>query len=209
MTIAETLIASAITLTLMGSVLAVMAPVHRLFDTQPEFADMHQRTRVGVTVLMKDLLGAAPPVMPYRIGLRGHDPDAGIFYRTDTITLVPPPWDLTATTHTYYLKNGGTVGKGQLMRYDGNESDVPVVDHLAGLAFEYLDAAGVPLASEMFLDGPWFPDAADRTRFDRDLLRIKRVRVRLRIAASTAALRRLLPDREVTFEITPRNASHE
>ena len=104
MTIGELLIASAITLTLMGTVLGVTASLQRIFDTQPEYADMHQRMRAAIDALAKDLLAAAPPVMPYRAGLRKDDPGAGVFYRPDAITLVPIPWDPGAGSHTYYLR---------------------------------------------------------------------------------------------------------
>lgn len=209
MTIGELLIASAITLTLMGTVLGVTAPLQRVFDSQPEYADMHQRLRAAIDALAKDLLAAAPPVMPYRAGLRKDDPSAGVFYRTDAITLVPMPWDPGAGAHTYYLKGDPSTGTGQLMRYDGNESDLPLMDHLGGLEFAYFDASGAALASETFQDGPWFPDDSDMNRFDTDLLKIRRVRVTLRVQPATPALRRILPDRTITFDVAPRNANHE
>ena len=112
MTIGELLIASAITLTLMGTVLGVTAPLQRIFDTQPEYADMHQRMRAAIDALAKDLLAAAPPLMPYRAGLRKDDPSAGVFYRPDAITLVPMPWDPGAGAHTYYLKERSISGNG-------------------------------------------------------------------------------------------------
>lgn len=209
MTIGELLIASAITLTLMGTVLGVTAPLQRVFDTQPEYADMHQRLRAAIDALAKDLLAAAPPVMPYRAGLRKDDPSAGVFYRPDAITLVPIPWDPGAGAHTYYLKSDPSAGTGQLMRYDGAESDLPLTDHIAGLAFAYFDAGGAALAPETLQDGPWFPDDSDMNRFDIDLLKIRRVRVMLRVQAATAILQRMLPDRTITFDVAPRNANHE
>ena len=209
MTIGELLVASAITLTLMGTVLGVTAPLQRVFDTQPEYADMHQRLRAAIAALEKDLLAAAPPVMPYRAGLRKDDPSAGVFYRPDAITVVPVPWDPGAGAHTYYLKSDPSAGTGQLMRYDGKESDLPLTDHLVGLEFTYFDASGAALAPETFQDGPWFPDDRDINRFDTDLLKIRRVRVTLRVQAATPALRRMLRDRTITFDVAPRNANHE
>jgi hypothetical protein len=204
----EVLVASAITVTLMGTVLGVVAPLQRLFDTQPAYADMHQRLRGTIDVLTKDLLGAASPVLPYRAGLRHHDPAAGVFYRPDTITLVPMPWDPAGASHTYYLKNDAATGAAQLMRYDGNESDLPLADDIAGLEFRYFGADGAPLAPETFQDGPWFPDASDRHRFDIDLLNIRRVRVTLRVQP-VPHLRRVLPDRAITFDVSPRNLNRE
>jgi hypothetical protein len=209
-TTGELLIASAITVTLMGAVLGVMGPLQRLFDTQPEYADVHQRMRAGVDALMKDLLAAGPPVMPYRAGVRRHDPAVGVFYRADTITLVPVPWDdPDGRSHTYYLKNDAATGIAQLMRYDGHESDLPIADHIVGLAFDYFGVDGMPLAPAALEDGPWFPDDRDRNRFDTDLLKIRRIRVTMRAQPAPAALRRLLPEREIRFDVAPRNLNRE
>jgi hypothetical protein len=209
MNFGELLIASAITVTLMGTVLGVTTSLQRLFVAQPEVADMHQRLRAGVDALTKDLLAAGSPMMPYRSGARRHDPASGVFYRSDTITLVPMAWnDAIGTSHTYYVKPDAA-GSGQLMRYDGKESDLPLADHVVGLEFQYLNADGALLAPAALQDGPWFPDNVDANRFDMDLLTIRRVRVTLRVAPASAALRRLLPEREIRFDVAPRNLNHE
>ena len=71
-------------------------------------------------------------------------------------------------------------------------------------------------------DGPWCPSDDKPNRFDADLLRVRRIRVTLRVQAAQASLRgpagvlfshggtatasdRVLPDQEVTFDVTPRN----
>lgn len=107
-TLIETLVASAVTITIAGAVFAVINPAHGLLQAQPEVADMQQRLRVAVDSLRHDLLlagagayaGRQPgslghyfaPVLPYRAGLVGNDGDAGVFYRPDAITVayVPP-----------------------------------------------------------------------------------------------------------------------
>jgi len=85
-----------------------------------------------------------------------------------------------------------------------------------------LPTAGASLASlpmSLMDDGPWC--GAGGTRFDADLLRVRRIRVTLRIQASLPGLRgagpdfrvsgisrsalRTLPDYTVTFDVTPRN----
>ena len=66
MSLGEVLIASAITLTLMGSVVGMTVPLQRLFDTQLEYGDMHQRLRAAADALTRDLAAAGSPVMPYR-----------------------------------------------------------------------------------------------------------------------------------------------
>jgi prepilin-type N-terminal cleavage/methylation domain-containing protein len=80
----------------------------------------------------------------------------------------------------------------------------------------------VPLPAAQLSDGPWCPDAAAARRFDADLLRIRRVRVRLRAEAASDALRgasgplfmragtaaraaALIPDQEVVMDVVPRN----
>src|SRR5262245_57000093 len=82
----------------------------------------------------------------------------------------------------------------------------------------------VPLGAAAFTDGPWCPDAVNPNRFDADLLRIRRIAVALRVESAAASLRgpagplfaragtsssahSLLPDREIHFDVTPRNLS--
>lgn len=189
--------------------------------------------------------------------------------------------------HTYWLRSDPANGAFQLMHYDGYQTDLALVDHVAAFRLEYfgdprppellrpvtdptgpwttygprppalgvdnasdswpagencafrIDAgtgrqvprlasldgpAGglVPLDPAILVDGPWCPDPAASSRFDADLLRIRRVRVTLRVQASADALRgpqgelfargglfagaeRFVPDQEVRFDITPRN----
>jgi hypothetical protein len=80
----------------------------------------------------------------------------------------------------------------------------------------------VPLPEAMLTDGPWCPDAAFKTRFDVDLLRIRKIGIRMRVQVAASELRgpagvlfrnagtspggnRLVPDQEIRFDITPRN----
>jgi Tfp pilus assembly protein PilW len=83
-----------------------------------------------------------------------------------------------------------------------------------------LNDAGHPESS--LTDGPWCPDPAAANRWDADLLRIRRVTVTLRVQSAVAALRgrnpllfrnpgtslgggQFAPDRELRFDVTPRN----
>ena len=79
----------------------------------------------------------------------------------------------------------------------------------------------IRLTQAMLTDGPWCPDDANIMRYDADLLRIRRVRIRLRVQAPEAfrgpasqLFRRAgtsgpgqhyVPDEEVAFDLTPRN----
>lgn len=112
------------------------------------------------------------------------------------------------------------------MRLDGEGSDLPLVDHVVALEFEYFPVGEVPIAGAELQDGPWLPNDTDAMRFDADLLRIRRVRVKLRVEASLASMRgpagdlftrggtsnapeRYLPDQELRFDVAVRNLEDE
>jgi hypothetical protein len=82
--------------------------------------------------------------------------------------------------------------------------------------------ARVPLTNAELTDGPWCPDPASPNRWDADLLRIRKIGVRLRVQAAEDAFRgpagvlfsnggtstgghAWLPDREMEFDVSPRN----
>ena len=67
-TLIEMLIATAITITVMAGVMAVLHPSHGILRTQPEVADMQQRLRVGVDMLKHDLVMAGAGVYLARSG---------------------------------------------------------------------------------------------------------------------------------------------
>jgi type II secretory pathway pseudopilin PulG len=182
-------------------------------------------------------------------------------------------------SHTYYLRTDVATKTHQLMHYDGAENDIPIVDNVVGLEFEYFgdpqpplhtgkplsdsvgpwttygpkpkpvilencvffnDGSPVPapvlpvlgpggvtttlvkLTPGQMTDGPWCPDSNSPNRFDADLLRIRKIGVRLRLQTGNDSLRgpasalftyggtsrggnKYLPDQEVRFQVTPRN----
>jgi hypothetical protein len=84
----------------------------------------------------------------------------------------------------------------------------------------------VPLTPSQLTDGPWCPDDASANRYDADLFRVRRVRVRIRLQTGNALLRaslasgrgalfanpgtamnaaRMVPDQSIQFDISPRN----
>ena len=79
----------------------------------------------------------------------------------------------------------------------------------------------VPIGEGLLVDGPWCPDGGHAFRFDADLLRIRRVRVRVRLQAarpfrgvtgtwfmnggSAGDQWRYVPDQIVTLDVMPRN----
>ena len=82
------------------------------------------------------------------------------------------------------MKTDAATQSTQLIQYDGTDgADVPVLDHVVGLTFDY----GIPRAE--LTDGPWRPDAGSADRWDVDLLRIRTIGVTVRLEAALAALR--------------------
>ena len=227
MSIAELLVAAALAAGLIATLFGMADPLRDMFDGQLELAEIHQRLRTGVHAIERDLRAARPPVMPYRVGLRRSDPPTGVFYRPDTVTVVPEVWgDAADSPDTYYLRPGTVAGPSQLMHYDGDATDAPVVEHVVALGFEYFGADGGQLDPAELQDGPWSAGDATTGAFDADLLRIRRVRITLRVQAARSTLRgpagvlftnggtaasmeRYVPDREIRIDVAPRNLRGE
>jgi len=212
--IVELLIASAVTMAVVGGVLSAVNPAQLMFRAQGDAADLHQRLRAAADTLSADVR-AAVAVRPYRVGATRDDAAVGIYYRTDTLTVlgVPAaPLSLDAdASRTYYLKNGAAPGTFQLMQYDGGLSDLPMLEHVVRLSFDYFGSSttGGPLVRldpATLVDGPWIEDAAHRT-FDADLLRVREVRALLRLESTDPWLRRLVPDTEIVLHMAMRNIS--
>ncbi len=208
-TLAEALIAMFLTLVVTAALCALVIPARGAFETQPETSDMHQRLRVAVDTLMRDLQmagaglapAASPRVMPYRVGPLASDADAGTFYRPGVISVTyVPSGAAAAVTRTYYLRIDPATRTSQLMRYDGRHTDLPVVDRLAALDLTYFDEGDAPLDAAALQDGPWRSSDPDVGVFDADLLRIRRVRVVLRVEAA-----RDVPGHELQFDVALRN----
>jgi len=100
---------------------------------------------------------------------------------------------------------------------------------VGGMHVSRLPALGPPvglveLSEDVLSDGPWCPDERAPRRFDADLLRIRRVRLRVRVEVAAHAMRGpvgrlftrggarsfavgLAPDQEAVLDITPRSLS--
>jgi type II secretory pathway pseudopilin PulG len=155
-------------------------------------------------------------------------------------------------SYTYYLD----AATNKFMRYDGDSTEIALVDDVVDLEFQYFgepnppklpkplagsanclyDAAGnyaagmttltpqdgsfAELTKAILTDGPYCGSGSNE--FDADLLRVRKVRVKLRVQAAKASLRgtdpalfkkpgsapggeRYVPDYRVAFEVTPRN----
>jgi hypothetical protein len=158
---------------------------------------------------------------------------------------------LAVSSSSYAFDTGARL----LRVYNGDTSDMPLMDDVVGMEVGYYGdvqppvwpkaaagaanclydtdgdyfaalmpvlggAAGVtPLTPTMLTDGPWC--GAGSTRFDADLLRVRRVRVTLRLQAADPAVRGLdsrfrrpgsardagnmVADATVTLDVSPRN----
>ena len=80
----------------------------------------------------------------------------------------------------------------------------------------------VKLGKSKLTDGPWCPDSTTESRYDADLLRIRKVKVTMRVQVGKKSLRgadttlflrpgtsrggeQFVPDQELSFEVSPRN----
>jgi hypothetical protein len=149
MTLIEVLLAAALTLAVSGAAFSMLPPAQRLVRAQTEAAEMQQRLRVAVDVLTAALLEARA-VAPYG--------ENGI-----SITAA-------SGTRRFYLD-----GHGTLRCRDIDDVDFPVLDNLAGLAFDYV---------------------AD------EHARVFRVRATVRVRAISEPT---LPEDVVQFDVTLRN----
>jgi prepilin-type N-terminal cleavage/methylation domain-containing protein len=159
---------------------------------------------------------------------------------------------LAIESSSFFLDASSSV----LHRYDGDASDVPLIDDVVAMEVRYYGATQAPvwprpaagaanclydaggayqsalmpalagiaglveMAGAMLSDGPWCGNGG--TRFDADLLRVRRIRISVRLQASDPAVRgsdrqrffnpgtarassSLVPDVVVLLDITPRN----
>jgi hypothetical protein len=105
---------------------------------------------------------------------------------------------------------------GENCLFAAGDAPVPLLPSLTG------GPSPVPLDATILDDGPWCPDGTSSARFDADLLRIRRVQLRLRVQVAVAAMRgpagRLFvkggtstspeffaPDQQIVLDVTPRN----
>jgi len=144
----ELLVATALSVLIVGAALAVASS--DTFPAQSEASDMHQRLRVAAETLFQDL-AAATAIRPYRALGSPSDPPGT--FRVDTITTLTP----TAST-TYWLKTDDRASAYQLTSAAGTSTiDVPMVDNVVGLRFEYLGDPRPPTMVAALTDtvGPW------------------------------------------------------
>lgn len=106
-TLVEFLLAAFLTVIIVTGAFQLAGPAQRMFQSEPEAADMQQRMRVAVDALRRDLLMAGAgtyagpalgalnyhlaPVMPYRAFGTTPDQARGVFHRIDAISFLSVP----------------------------------------------------------------------------------------------------------------------
>jgi prepilin-type N-terminal cleavage/methylation domain-containing protein len=209
-TFIELVVSIAIMLAVTASMFGFVNSARSAFATDLERADMQQRVRLSMDSLFRDLVmagagGQMPAVAPFRRGEINADLPGAAFSDRVSVRYVPPDKTSEETeTITYALVSSGS-GVPKLTKYDGRVTELPVVDEVADLRFDYFDASGLPIPLARFADGPWVPDGVSPDRYDADLRQIRRVRARVRVrpARMFAGLR--LPDLDAVIDVAPRN----
>jgi prepilin-type N-terminal cleavage/methylation domain-containing protein len=142
----------------------------------------------------------------FRISGVASDPPA-LMHAGFTLSKMYPAGATIAQAHaaTYWLEVDPRANVSQLMRYDGDETDLPLVDNVAALQFEYFADSLTQIDESSLTDGPWLPDAVFANRFDADVLRVRRVRATVRVRANQTFLHVPLADQTIHVEIAPRS----
>lgn len=206
----ELLISMAIMVAVTSSMFALVHSARHLFEIDLERADMQQRARVSMDALFRDLVMAGaglqmPAIAPFRRGDVNPDVPGSAFSDRISVRYVPPDSATGEALTITYAQRDDPAGVPQLTRYDGRSTDLPVVDQIAGLTFEYFDASGQAIAMGHFTDGPWIPSAMAADRFDADLQAIRRVRARVRVRPVRMFVGFPLTNLDVEIDVSPRN----
>ena len=181
-----------------------------VFDIDIERADMQQRARVSMDALFRDLVMAGagrpmPAIAPFRRGVIDPDSPGSAFPDRISVLYAPPDPTTGGFVTITYARRVDAAGVPHLTKYDGLATELPMVDQVTSLRFEYFDVDGRQIAIDRFTDGPWYPSAAAVDRFDADLEAIRRVRAVVGVRPARALLGIPLADLEVRIDVTPRN----
>ena len=139
----ELVIATAVTAVIMSAALATVIPSQGIFEAQPEAADLQQRVRAAADAVLRDIMTAGAgvdtgpasgplsdylaPVLPYRIGDSNGDVARGVFFKTDTLSLITLPSPVAQTRVT----RASIVGQQLVVDAAPNCGSVPF-DRLCG-----------------------------------------------------------------------------
>ena len=204
----ELLVTVAITIAITSGMFSFIHSARGVFEVDLERTDMQQRARVATDALFKDLVMAgaglqSPALAPFRRGSINPDMPGSAFPDRVSVLYVPP--ETAGPITVTYGRRMDTAGVPHLTRYDGAASEMPLVDQVTGLRFEYFDVDGQLIVMDRFSDGPWVPDAVSADRFDADLRAIRRVRAFVRLRPARVFAAAPLADLEVAIDVSPRN----
>jgi hypothetical protein len=152
--VVELVIACALLMVVFGAVFQLLNPAQSETATQPDAADMAERSRVSSQTLFRDLsaagagvdLGSAtgplvdyfPPVVPRRLGLQS--PDAPFTAREDAITLVTAP--RSALQSTLAQAFAAPTDNFKVAALPSCPSGQPLCGFAAGTGFVMFDVLG-------------------------------------------------------------------
>ena len=103
-TVLELMIAMGVMLVVTGGIFSLISPSQGSFRVQPEVADMLHKDLLmaGAGTYSGAAVGALtnffPPVLPYRTGKIGADSKAGVYFRSDAISMTYVPQTSSQTT---------------------------------------------------------------------------------------------------------------
>ena len=164
----ELLVSMAIMLAVTAAMFGLVNPAHTASSKSISSAtDMQQRARASADAMFKDLVMAGagrnePADCTVSQG-RAQCRCRRVRRSTDRLSVCIHPAAMRTAAdrrHDHLLRCATDPPEAsQLMRYDGRQSDLPVVDQVSGLRFEYFGADGQTIDRGRFTDGPWVPDA--------------------------------------------------
>ena len=204
----ELLVTMAITIAISSGMFSFIHSARGVFEVDLERTDIQQRARVATDALFRDLVMAgaglqSPAVAPFRRGSINADMPGSAFPDRVSVLYVPP--DIAGPITATYGRRVDAAGVPHLTRYDGAASEMPVVDQVIDLRFEYFDVDGQLIVLDRFADGPWVPDAVSADRFDADLRAIRRIRAFVRLRPARVFAAAPLADLEIAIDVSPRN----
>jgi len=208
LTLIELLVTMAITIAITSGMFGFINSARGVFEVNLEHTDIQQRARVATDALFRDLVMAgaglqSPAVAPFRRGSINPDMPGSVFADRVSVRYTPP--DTASPITVTYGRRVDAAGVPHLTRYDGAASEMPLVDQVTDLRFEYFDADGQLILMDRFADGPWVPDAVSADRFDADLRAIRRVRAFVRLRPARVFAPAPVADLEIAVDVSPRN----
>ena len=204
----ELLVTMVITIAITSGMFSFIHSARGVFEVDLEHTDIQQRARVATDALFRDLVMAgaglqSPGLAPFRRGSLNPDLPGSAFPDRVSVLYIAP--DTAGPITVTYGRRVDAAGVPHLTRYDGAVSEMPLVDQVIGLRFEYFDVAGQLIVMARLSDGPWVPDAVSADRFDADLRAVRRVRAFVRLRPARVFAAAPLADLEVAIDVSPRN----